>query len=273
MTKLAFLAGASALVLSTAAFAADLPYRSQAPAYDAPPPVFTTVGWNGFYAGGTFGWRAANFDPVVNSFESEGKTRHSLAGAVHAGYNFQVSPSIVLGVEGDIGYGRNRASGPGAVGASSFTTPDTPQPGRDTITTVGSQSGSKAEIGWAGSVRGRIGYAFDRVMIYATGGLAFANLNLQGTSSTTVTQQVVAGQNVISTSTAFGPSYMTRSDKWTAGYTVGAGIEFAMTENILLRAEYLYADYGRHTVTVPSGATMAVDVDTHTARAGVSYKF
>jgi outer membrane immunogenic protein len=238
MTKLAYLAsGAVALVLATSAIAADLPYRRQAPIDGyAAPPVFTNFTWTGAYVGGNLGWRAATFSPVINSLEIAGKTRHSLYAGGHVGYNFQVAPNVVVGAEADMGYGGGEAKGP-AVGAG-----------------LGILS-SRASLGWTGSVRGRLGYTQDNWMIYGTGGLAFADLEVQAALSTP------------------GSVWTATNNKWAAGYTVGAGLEYMITPNITVRGEYLYADYGRNTVAVPTGGQASVEVDSHTARAGVSYKF
>ena len=237
MTKFSYLAtSAMALVLAGSALAADLPYRRQAPVSYGAPPVFTSFTWTGAYVGGNLGWRAANFDPVINSLEINGKTRHSLTGGGHVGYNYQVHPNVVVGLEADMQYGSGEAKGP-------------------SVATPAGLLSSRASIGWAGSVRGRLGYTQDNWMIYGTGGLAFADLEVQAALST--------------------PSsvWTSKNDKWAAGYTVGAGVEYMLTPNVTVRGEYLYSDYGRHTVTIPTGSQASVEVDSHSARAGVSYKF
>ena len=237
MTKLSYLAtSAMALVLAGSAFAADLPYRRQAPVQYGAPPVFTNFTWTGAYVGGNLGWRGVNFDPVINSLELNGKTRHSLTGGGHVGYNYQVHPNVVVGVEADLGYGSNEAKAPTVV------------VGPGTLS-------SRASVGWAGTVRGRLGYTQDSWMIYGTGGLAFADLETQAAISVP------------------GNVFTSKNDKWAAGYAVGAGVEYMLTPNVTVRGEYLYSDYGRHTVAVPLGGQASVEVDSHTARAGVSYKF
>lgn len=236
MTKFAYLAsGAAALVFATSALAADLPYRRQAPV-DSLAPVFTTFTWTGGYVGANLGWRATNFDPVMNSLEISGRTRNSIAAGGHIGYNLQVAPNVVVGVEGDMGYGQASTKGPTVVAGPGLLS-------------------SRSSLDWAGSVRGRLGYAQDQWMVYGTGGLAFADLKVQGTLNSP------------------GATWTTTNDKWAVGYTVGAGVEYMATQNIVLRAEYLYADYGRNTVAIPNGGHASVEVDTHTVRAGASYKF
>lgn len=238
MTKFAYFASsAAALVLASSAIAADLPYRRGAPPADyAAPPVFTTFAWTGFYVGANLGWRGTNFDPVINSVEATGKTSNSVAAGGHLGYNYQVSPNIVLGAEADLGYAEGNATSPSVVAGTGILS-------------------SRASLGGAGSVRGRLGYTQDNWMIYGTGGLAFADISLQASLATPISV------------------WTATNDKWTAGYTVGAGLEYMVTPNITLRGEYLYADYGRQSVSIPAGGIASVNVDTHTARAGVSYKF
>jgi outer membrane immunogenic protein len=237
MTKLALLASsAAALVLaSAAASAADLPYRRQAPV-DSYAPVFTTFTWTGGYVGANVGWRAANFDPVVNAVEIEGKSRHSIAIGGHAGYNYQIHPNWVLGGEVDFAYANSKANGPAVFAGPGLLS-------------------SSAKLDWSGSLRGRLGYTQGNWMVYGTGGLAFADLEVQAALTTP------------------GSLYTSKNDKWAAGYAVGAGVEYMLTPNIVLRGEYLYSDYGRHTVAIPLGGQSSVEVDSHTARGGVSYKF
>lgn len=238
MTKIAYLAtSAAALVMATSAMAADLPYRRAAPApMEAYPPAFTTSSWTGGYVGGSIGWRSTSFDPVMNSMEIAGKSRNTATFGGFAGYNFQVSPNIVLGVEGDMNYGKTNAHGPAVVSGPGMLS-------------------SRYSLDWAGSARGRIGYTQDSWMIYGTGGLAFADLKMQGTYTTP------------------GAFWTTTDSKWAAGYAVGAGLEYMLTQNLTLRGEYLYSDFGRHSVSIPNGGQASVEVDSHTARAGVAYKF
>lgn len=97
-----------------------------------------------------------------------------------------------------------------------------------------------------GSVRGRIGYDFNPFMLYATGGLAI-------------------GQNKMSDDTS--------SDKKTAvGYTVGAGAETFVTNNITARLEYRYTDYGHKDFDLDSG-NISRGYDEHSVKVGIGYKF
>ena len=104
-----------------------------------------------------------------------------------------------------------------------------------------------------GSIRGRLGYAIDNALIYGTGGLAIANFR-----------------------TAYPVSGLTASSTRT-GWTLGAGIEYALTRNWTARVEYRYADFGNATdVGAPLGGAVTSarhSLTEQAVRVGVSYKF
>ena len=81
---------------------------------------------------------------------------------------------------------------------------------------------------WLATVRGRAGYAFDRILIYGTGGGAFGNV-----------QAGVRRAGPFSSSTQ-------------TGWTAGAGVEFAFTPNLTAKVEYLYVDLGNQSCGEPS---------------------
>ena len=149
---------------------------------------------------------------------------------VHAGYNYQFSPMFVAGIEADAEWSGLRGSGLTALGTFSHST----------------------KIDWQGSLRGRLGLAFDRALIYATGGVAVADIK----------------HNVVGPVSAFSYSD-TR-----AGWTLGGGIEYALSNNVTMRGEYRYVDYGRQSGTsVGAGLTASSKTTAHAVRAGLSYKF
>jgi outer membrane immunogenic protein len=102
---------------------------------------------------------------------------------------------------------------------------------------------------WLGTFRGRVGYAFNRVMPYVTGGLAVGN---------------------VKATSPFGSSDETR-----AGWTLGGGIEANIVGPWSAKIEYLYADLGKTNCSTCGVATTATDVNFHTniVRAGVNYHF
>ncbi len=113
-----------------------------------------------------------------------------------------------------------------------------------------------------GSVRGRVGVAWDRALFYATGGAAFAEL--QKTYS--VGAPPFFG--------AVGPFYLQNS-QGRVGWTVGGGVEYALTNNWSVRGEYRYSDFGHQSDALAPVAAVPVDhhVVEHAVRVGFSYKF
>lgn len=102
---------------------------------------------------------------------------------------------------------------------------------------------------WDASIRGRAGVALDRTLLYVTGGVAFADLRLAASTP---------GGSVSETQTR-------------TGWTVGAGVEYALTPNWTVRGEYLYANYGSKTFF--SALTPPISLQTHKVRIGVNYLF
>jgi len=192
-----------------------------------PPPLFT---WTGIYVGGEVGYawgtdKAAATNAVGTEFPNS--TPQGFTGGLHVGYNYQIS-QFVVGIEGSVDGQdfRNTALGP-----FSGTTYDT-------------------HIPIMGSARARVGYAWDRVLIFATGGAAFANLehayyNPAGSASTSTSK---------------------------TGWTVGGGVEYALSNNWSVRGEYRYSDFGRTTDFFAAGTAVHHTVENQVLL-GVSYKF
>ena len=108
------------------------------------------------------------------------------------------------------------------------------------------RNGLTAKNGVNGSVRGRLGYDFNPFMLYGTAGLAL-------------------GQNKLEDATS--------SDSKTAvGYTVGAGAETFITNNITARLEYRYTDYGKKTFNLDSGS-FSRGFDEQSVKVGIGVKF
>jgi outer membrane immunogenic protein len=257
MYRKILLASIGAIALTgSAAFAADLPYRAPPPAYLPPPPVFT---WTGIYIGGQVGYawgtganKFTGFDPVTGAFvdTSFGGTPNGVIGGGHVGYNLQIN-QWVIGLEGTVdGTSLSNtavAALPGVFGGSTLTAHTT------------------ADI--QGSIRGRLGVAFDRALIYATGGVAFGGFN---------TDVSLSGIDV-----AGVPFFVSTSRSNTrVGWTVGGGIEYAVTNNWSIRAEYRFSDFGsiRNDLlgtTLPVGAFFNGNrrVQQNQVQAGFSYKF
>ncbi|WP_376709717.1 outer membrane protein [Pseudochrobactrum lubricantis] len=113
--------------------------------------------------------------------------------------------------------------------------------------------GAEAKINWFGTTRVRLGYTpVDRFMVYATGGVAYGKIK----------------------ASAFdGATSFSQSDT-KVGYTVGAGAEYAVTNNVTLKTEYLYTDLGKLKLDDVNGVRFGeVKAPFHTVRVGVNYKF
>ena len=206
-------------VVGSAASAADIPRK--APAYS---PAYYAPVWTGFYAGVNAGYGWASFDNGVGSDKMKG-----FLGGVQLGYNWQVS-SFVLGVEGDIQYSAQKRTDSATVGGIAVTGED--------------------KIPWFGTARGRLGYAFDSLMIYATGGAAWSNFK--------------------SSASALGLTVSTETTK--AGWTAGGGVEWMFLPRWSVKAEYLYIDSGTTSLSV-AGLTTSGKLKDNVARLGVNYHF
>jgi outer membrane immunogenic protein len=219
MTRL--LLSTAIIAISASAFAADMPGRR------APQPVFKSQAapsftWTGFYLG-------ANAGAVWGDFTKGGKfidTKTGFTGGITAGYNQQFG-QFVAGIEGDYNY-----SGMGGRGLG--------VPGLIPV---------KGDLTSFGTVRGRLGVAFDRALIYGTGGFAVGSTTLQ--------------------------SGILKSSSTNSGYVIGAGLEYAFTQNISAKAEYLYMPLGGRNLVGVAGFNNGAKtgIDANVLRAGVNYKF
>jgi outer membrane immunogenic protein len=225
------LMAAAIVAISIPASAADLPVK--APAYVAPPPPFS---WTGIYIGGDigYGWgtsdgtltNASGFFPVPYSFDPNG-----VVGGGFIGANYQIN-QFVIGVEADW----QAADLSGSQSVTGYTI--------------------NTKVNDYGSVRGRLGYAWDRWMIFGTGGWAWGNGH---------TSYALAG-------TTF---YTNGLNGGNGGWTAGGGVEYAFTNNWLARVEYRYTDLGSHSyVDVASNSAETGNrVTINDVRLGIAYKF
>ncbi|WP_375672504.1 outer membrane protein, partial [Bartonella sp. AA16SXTY] len=107
---------------------------------------------------------------------------------------------------------------------------------------------------WTGATRARIGFSVARMMPYISGGVAYGKF-----------------QDILSTSITGEDPFSATSDetKTMIGYTVGGGVDFAMTNNFIVRAEYRYSDFGKKKFK----DTIELDYKTNDFRVGIAYKF
>jgi len=259
-------------LMTSPAVAADLPFKS--PQSTAAP----VPNWTGFYvglnAGGTL---ARSGDPstsasclaapgfatpyfgcpdalAVAAGGTGSMSKAAFIGGAQAGYNWQVN-AVVLGGEADFDSFHVRLS----------------RTGSGVLPTLGGPFAitTSASTDWLFTARGRIGWAFDNLLLYGTGGLAETYLN----ASNSYTDAGLGGG---------GPG----AGAWNAsatkfGWTAGAGLEWALKRNWSVKAEYLFVKFGSINasgVVVNSGGygsaiSTSTDLTANIARAGVNYKF
>ena len=244
----------------------------RAPVYKAPPPPMAAPTWTGFYLGAHAGWGlATNTDGTARSTSPGGELFLPAAYDLSAngplfggqlGYNWQ-NGNLVFGIEGDF-------SGFGLDGFNSQPLTNGPATGALAGLT-GGVSFMRQDVEWLASIRGRFGYAWGPTLLYVTGGAAWTRVNYAAAAV-----PAIAAIGCCSDSASFSETH--------SGWTVGAGYEAMITSNWSVRAEYLYYKFdGGPTMSVPvvwpgnpgfGSATYAFgDLDIHTLRLGVNYKF
>lgn len=246
---------------ATAAQAADIPSRKDAPSYLSPAPV---ASWTGFYVGvyGGYGGGSAksSFNVIGAGLFQNGTNEVPLQGFVAGGalgYNMQFANNVVAGLEADIGWNgvqnKNQGSGTTIVGG-----------------VVSLNDGrSPTSFGFYSSIRGRLGYAFGSFMPFVTGGVAITRVSASVNNS-----MVTIGLGGAFSATT-GSASATR-----AGWTLGAGAEYAITPSWSFKTEYLYSQFAGVSVPVfgiPAGPISMTNttgtIGLHQVRAGLNYRF
>lgn len=210
---------------------------------DLPPSTEAAYDWSGVYVGGLVGFNWGK-DRTAESGTWLGFPVGAVfgydvdgaSGGVKAGVNFQ-SGAFVYGAEADI-EAANISGG--------FV---------DNVQHAGIGSD---RYDWLASIRARMGYAMDRTMVYGTGGVSFAHI--ENTYS-----QVLLPPN---TSESF--------DKLRTGWTVGAGVDYALTDKVILGAEYRFTNFNAFSnvsKTAFPGVTGEQNPMSHALRLTLSYKF
>jgi outer membrane immunogenic protein len=278
MTKLLLIGAAFAALIAGPAMAADL----GAPVYRRPvavaAPIYT---WTGFYVGGNVGysWGRPNSDTILTGIgapttfgpfafgHSDPLKLDGVIGGAQIGYNWQASTNWVYGLEADWQASSEKAglsySDPYAGTRIGFEAAGAANTNYD------------AKISWFGTVRGRIGYAWDRLLIYGTGGLAFGRVKLGGAmadSGSTLVLCFPCGP------TPFGGTAPFSTSRVNAGWTAGIGVEGALVGRWTWKAEYLYVDLGTFNLFA-AGPFATETISLHArftdniVRVGLNYKF
>jgi outer membrane immunogenic protein len=220
MKKTLLLAGLLALGATFPALAADLPARG--PVYTKAPAMLAAYNWTGLYLGVNAGgaWGSFSVPGGADSF-------NGFVYGAQLGYNWQAPASpLVFGLEADINGSTQRRTE--TIGAFVLN----------------------ERLPFFGTVRGRIGYSWDRWMLYATGGLAYQSVKFDATTA--------------------GVTASTSDTK--AGYALGGGLEWAMADRWTTKIEYLYLDTGNTSVTL-AGTTFPARIRNNVVRIGANYHF
>jgi outer membrane immunogenic protein len=228
---------AAAAFCGAPAFASDMPVR--APVYKAAAPVPYDP-WAGFYVGieGGEGWSRTHVVIPGTAFDTGSIKGHGglIGGTV--GYNWQWT-NWVAGIEADYGWSHIAAIGHDA---AVFPT-----------CTAGGIGQCGATLESFGTARGRLGYSFNRLLVYGTAGLGFGDL-----------------KGIISNP---GSAITGTGSKTNTGFVYGGGLEAMLGQNWTAKIEYLHVDLGDGPVVTNGTARQALDWKTDIVRVGLNYKF
>jgi len=233
MMKASLLVGMCVAAFAAApAIAADLPLKAPPP--PAPVPVFS---WTGFYIGANIGgaWSHTTVTDVFTgaTFNTDNS---GFIGGGQVGFNYQVN-NFVFGVEGDIDATSINKTGPAVV------------------TGIGTLQGS-ASTDWVATLAGRIGFAFDRWMIYAKGGGAWVQ------NSATITN-LTTGASISGSDT-------------NSGWVAGVGAEWAWAGPWSAKIEYNHVEFDNRSFAAPAiaaGDTINVSRNIDMVKFGINYRF
>jgi outer membrane immunogenic protein len=220
MLRKFLLATVATVAFANIASAADMPARMPAKAV----PYLAVYNWTGFYVGANVGYGWGRDTAGGSSTNLNG-----VIGGGQIGYNWQMN-NLVLGLETDFQGSGQRASASGTI--------------------LGTPVSVTERVRYFGTVRGRLGYAWDRTLLYVTGGYAYTN---------------VGGDLTVG-------AFTSSSNTTKSGYTVGAGVEYAFAGPWSVKAEYLYVDSGTTNLTV-AGLSADVHVKNNIGRVGINYRF
>jgi outer membrane immunogenic protein len=254
------LAAALLPFFATSSFAADMAVKAP------PPPAPATPSWTGFYVGGNvgYGWSGATgngitsiFDPggvgfvgynAVGGLQFPSVSPSGAIGGVQAGYNLQIA-HWVWGLVTDFQFSNMTANGSFNIPAIGIFVPEVHT--------------SSARIDWLETVRGRVGYAWNNWQPYLSGGLAY------GKVSGSMTEFVPSSGFFLS-----GTNNTTK-----VGWTIGGGVDYALSRYWTAGVDYLYFDVGSDTVTevaqnfAPASISMNQRFTGQLLRAVLDYRF
>jgi len=221
---------------------------------EAPPPMVelppAAYNWNGFYVGlhGGYGWADASsryFEDWANvtcGFDSwcgsavDVDPKGAFVGA-QIGYNYVFGNGLLLGIEGDYSVSSLHDSDVGIFAGGSMATE------------------VNANVDQLATIQARIGWAVDRWLPFVTVGWGWAHVER----------------------TAFNPETLgvtpVKDTNWHDGFTVGAGLEYGINDHWSVKGEYRYFNGGKERYNLSFAGGTEIDLNIHTVRFGVNYRF
>lgn len=196
----------------------------------------TGFNWTGGYVGGQVGYAWGDSAYTNTLFDGLGAVDpDGFFGGIYAGYNYQFQNNVVLGIDADLNASGIDGTADYLEGGSQYN---------DHVNT--------SDVKYSAAIRARLGYSVDRWLPYVAGGVSFARYN------------ITLGEP--------GDHVDFDMDKTMTGWNIGGGIEYAATDNIIVRAEYRYSDFGSWKFDDWANGGK-VDLKTNDIRLGVAYKF
>lgn len=255
--------------------------------------------WGAVYSAAGFG-NAGNAASAFNSFvngliddDGDGdQGEFSFFGRIEGGFDYQLSPQFLIGINGGFSFGKTEISGSGQ-GGGGWTPYGFPilVPVDDMIMApIGSSGGGSVkadvELGNSWSIGGRAGFLpMENVLIFVTGGYTQIDAELSASY-----EGEAFGGGFLRGPGSMGANWNIDSShsEWLDGYYVGGGIETLLNENISLKVEYRYADYGSIETSdeieggggsfpgfweASTGVSAEADITVHSVFATVNWRF
>jgi len=225
-------------IIAAAVFIASPALAADAVEYEQAP-VAASVGaydWSGAYVGAHvgYGWGDSTWEFTGGDFSPMDPDGWSAG--LFAGMNFSGGNRLIYGVDANIDY--SNMSG----GSVYFNAAGVPFAATDR---------AEAQVNWTGAIRGRIGIATGKLLPFVSGGLAVADVDFNRLT----------------------PGTPRSNSETMAGWTAGAGVDFALGNMSLLRFEYRYNDYGSKSYTDPVLVNYNIDLKTQEVKFGFARKF
>jgi outer membrane immunogenic protein len=253
-----------------------------------PPPPAPVYSWTGFYVGGNIGysWGKASGDlndPAIAFFSGLGSLPTSFSeslkpkggiGGGQFGYNYQINPTWVVGLEADLQASNEHASNSQSASTSGVFI----GPGITGLTSSAVGTTFDARISWFGTARARAGVLITpTTLLYGTGGLAFGGVKVSGSGGANISLTAcIAGIGCIPTGSASG-AFAFNQSKTNTGWTLGGGVEGALAGNWTWKAEYLYLNLGSESGSAADNfggiASWSAKFTDNIVRVGLNYKF